>query len=80
MPDSGIRYGFRIMANTPKDHDGVIWITVPLDSRTAARLENLSDVCHAAPIDVAASLLHDILKDDEAAHVPSERPDGTALH
>lgn len=80
MTDSGILQGSQIMANHPKDHDGVIWITVPLDSRTAERLQHLSDVCHDAPTNVAASLLHDILKDDADAHRPPSAGGGSALH
>lgn len=49
--------------------DPVTWITIPLDRATADRLSSLSDVCHAEPTNVAASLLHDILKDDEDTHL-----------
>ena len=58
------------MANLIEDPKETVWISIPLDGVTAARLQNLSDVCHAAPINVAASLLHDILKDDEEANLP----------
>ena len=37
--------------------------------RDGQRLRHLSDICHADEKSVAASLLHDILKDDEEAHV-----------
>ena len=57
------------MADLLKDQNAVIWISIPLDGETAARLQSLSDVCHAAPTNVAASLLHDILKDDEETHL-----------
>ncbi|MHB8272011.1 hypothetical protein [Bradyrhizobium sp.] len=50
------------------DDHSVVWVRVPLDEETAARLRNLSDICHADPVSVAASLLHDILKDDADAH------------
>ena len=40
-----------------------------LAAETAERLRHLSDICHADEKSVAASLLHDILKDDEEAHV-----------
>lgn len=50
------------------DDHTVLWVRVPLDEETAARLRNLSDLCHADPISVAASLLHDILKEDAEAH------------
>ena len=46
----------------------VVWISIPVSCETAARLRNLSDVCHADPVAVAASLLHDVLEDDEAAN------------
>jgi len=57
------------MADLLKDETPVIWISIPLDGETAARLQSLSDVCHDAPTNVAASLLHDILKDDEDSHL-----------
>lgn len=50
------------------DPKETVWITIPLDGETVARLENLSGVCHAEMETVAASLLHDILKDDDEAH------------
>lgn len=43
-------------------------ITLTLDEETARRLEALSDNCHSCLESVAASLLHDVLKDDEDAH------------
>jgi hypothetical protein len=46
------------------------WIKIPLDGETAERLRNFSDLCHAAPERIAASLLHDVLKDDEEANLP----------
>lgn len=58
------------MADLLEDQNPVVWISIPLDGETAARLQNLSDVCHAAPTNIAASLLHDILKDDEEANLP----------
>jgi bacterioferritin (cytochrome b1) len=48
-----------------------VWITIPLDGESAERLKNLADACHAAPDRVAASLLHDVLKDDEEANLPA---------
>lgn len=48
------------------DEDDVILVRV--SGETAARLRVLSDHCHADPVSVAASLLHDLLKDDEDAH------------
>lgn len=50
------------------DDHTVLWVRVPLDKETAARLQCLSDICHADPVSVAASLLHDILKEDDDAH------------
>lgn len=47
-----------------------LWIKIPLDGETARRLAHLSDICHAEPNKVAASLLHDVLKDDEEANIP----------
>lgn len=57
------------MANDLKDPSEIVWISVPLDAETAARLQDLSDMCHAPDrAVVAASLLHDVLQDDSAAH------------
>jgi hypothetical protein len=49
------------------DHDDheVVCIPIPLSPETARRLQALSDICHADPVKVAASLLHDLLKEDE---------------
>jgi hypothetical protein len=60
------------MPNLETDDDAPVrWISIPLDPRTAARLANLSDECHADPVQVAASLLHDVLADDEQANLPA---------
>lgn len=59
-------------------HDSdVVWISVPLDAQTARRLANLSVACHSPAPAVAASLLHDVLKDDEDAHFPAPSAPGT---
>lgn len=58
----------------------VVWIKVPLDGKTAKRLMNLSDVCHNQAERIAASLLHDILKDDEEMHSPPGAPVGASLN
>lgn len=50
------------------DAPPVRWLSIPLDAKTAERLAHLSDVCHNDPVRVAASLLHDVLADDEQAH------------
>lgn len=47
-----------------------LWIKISLDGETARRLANLSNICHADPNKVAASLLHDVLADDEEANIP----------
>lgn len=64
------------MDNLFDDPQDTVWISIPLDPRTAARLRNLSDVCHADPVSVATSLLHDVLADDEAAHHPADAASG----
>jgi hypothetical protein len=51
-----------------KAHSNVVWLRVPLDGETAERLRALSDICHNDEITVAASLLHDILKEDADCH------------
>ncbi len=50
-----------------------VWVSIPLDAETAERLRILADDCHVADVStLAASLLHDVLKDDEDAH--AEQP------
>jgi hypothetical protein len=60
-----------------QDHDDAggddLWLRVRLDPCTIARLHNLADLVRADPVAVAASLLHDILRDDDLAHSPHER-------
>lgn len=58
--------------------DGVVWLRVPLDADTAWRLKTLADICQAGSTSVAASLLHDILLDDDLAH--DEHPTFAALN
>jgi predicted transcriptional regulator len=65
------------MAHLIDEAEEMTWISIPLDPQTAARLRNLSDACHAAPTNIAASLLHDILKDDEEANLPAAIAVGT---
>lgn len=67
------------MAHLDDDTD-VVWMSIPLSGRTAERLRNLSNDCHAAPHKVAASLLHDVLADDEEAHHDQRVPVGTIIH
>ena len=55
----------------------VQWISIPLDAQTAARLANLSDECHADQVAVAASLLRDVLADDEQAEYPAATAPGS---
>lgn len=59
----------------------VVWVRIPLPAETAQRLRALADVCHNDQAAVAASLLHDILKDDEDAHfLLSAPPAGAAVN
>lgn len=61
------------MGRDHEETEGVLWIRVPLDAITAARLAHLAHIVEAEPVSIAASLLHDILKDDDAAHELSGR-------
>lgn len=67
MTFGSIHLNVRIMREASKTE--IVWVSVPLDAETAERLRALSDICHADEKSVAASLLHDVLKDDEEAHV-----------
>lgn len=49
--------------------EDVTLITIPVDAETLRRLVRIADMSHAAPKAVAAALLHDVLKDDEDAHL-----------
>jgi hypothetical protein len=60
-----------------KRQNSAHWINIPLDAETSARLSQLSDECHCDPVNVAASLLHDVLADDEAAHSPEATAPGS---
>lgn len=55
------------MAHDDQDED-LVWFSIPLNGATVDRLMNLSNLCHAEPVRVAASLLHDILKEDDLVH------------
>lgn len=55
-------------------NEPVLWLPVPLSGETLRRLTKLADICHADPKAVAASLLNDILKDDEDAHLLEMMP------
>lgn len=50
-----------------RDND-TVWVRIPLDGTTAIRLLRLSDAIKEDASKIAASLLHDILQDDEDAH------------
>lgn len=54
-----------------REDEDVVWFNIPLDHETVARLMHLSEICHGDPRQVAASLIHDVLKDDEQAHDPN---------
>jgi hypothetical protein len=49
-------------------NDTIGFISIPVDAETLRRLTSLADMCHADLRSVAASLLHDVLAEDEAAH------------
>lgn len=53
-----------------EDEDGPLTeFSVLLDDQTVARLMRLSEMCHTPPRVVLASIIHDVLKDDEDAHL-----------
>ena len=54
-------------------------ITIALDEETSRRLDLLSDDCHDRPESIAASLLHDVLKDDEIYNL-EEIPKEISVH
>ena len=50
-------------------HDDTETLPIPLDGKTVERLLRLARACGDAPDKVAASLLRDILADDEAVNI-----------
>jgi hypothetical protein len=60
-----------LLADRNEDDEPVVWFSIPLSGATVERLMNLSNICHAEPTKIAASLLHDILADDEASNLPA---------
>lgn len=61
------------MPATSEDDDDYELVPVPLDRETRRRLVALSRVVRHAPAQLASSLLHDLLKDDELAHILEPR-------
>ncbi len=57
------------MADIEEDENGTVWLRVPLIGETRARLDGLARFTGDDPVAIAASLLHDVLEDDESAHV-----------
>ena len=57
------------MPQTGESEDEEVVYFRPLRMETVARLMEVADISHADPVSVAASLLHDVLKEDEAAHI-----------
>lgn len=54
---------------------------VPLDDESVARLMKLSEETHTPPALLIASITHDVLRDDEAAHRFEDMASNTAnLH
>lgn len=51
-------------------------LTIPLDDDSLVRLMDLSRACGLPIADLAASLLHDLLEEDETAHL-STSPAGS---
>lgn len=51
-----------------RKEDGTEWLLIPLVGLTGQRLDDLASEIGEEPEAVAASMLHDILKDDAEAH------------
>lgn len=51
------------------DDDDLHILPIPVDAETVARLVKLADKVGKHPIDCAASLLHDLMRDDEMENV-----------
>jgi hypothetical protein len=66
----------------PLDDDEKVLFDIPLDGDTIERLMNLAVICRAPPREVAASLLRDLLLEDEDAHmlIPRDKDRPTRLN
>jgi bacterioferritin (cytochrome b1) len=64
--------------SAPKNPPETVWISIPLDLETAKRLRGLSRFCDADEKEVAASLLHDVLRDDEEVNIKAAMAASTA--
>lgn len=72
---SGLVADSRITYKTPAmkiqflrdEHERTVF-EVALDDATVARLMEVADLSHAPPALLIASIVHDVLADDEAAH------------
>lgn len=66
---------------TPDDsRDDETRFEIGLDHETVRRLMEVADLSHAEPRVILASIIHDVLHDDELAHgplVPDSRHDRT---
>ena len=69
---------FRIMRNQMTKISRAI--EIELDAATQERLDDLARVCGADARQIAASLLHDILRDDAIAHAEAELSGIARLH
>lgn len=59
--------------------DGAVIVPVELDQESLRRLVQLGKDAGLHPVELAASLLHDVLLDDERAHA-NTRPPNASLH
>lgn len=57
------------MKRKPTTDDDVELVPIPLDRETIARLARLGRLVDDHPMRIAGSILHDVLKDDEDAHI-----------
>lgn len=55
-----------------KEEGGVVFFFVPVDDATVARLMTVADETHNDPATIIALILHDVLKDDEDAHLMTD--------
>ena len=65
----GATHSMNVAMVKATDDDDSDVLPISLDGVTIARLARLSRACGAHPAALAASLLHDILADDEAVNV-----------
>lgn len=63
-----------IQFSRAEEEGGYVFFRVPIDDATVVRLMTVADETHNDPATIIASIVRDVLKDDEDAHLPAPKP------